>query len=160
VSVETVLRKISDHNADVLGCIATHGGKIHHNLPDLYELIDTEAVTEYASNMFTVTDALETEHEPFNHLFLEYAGHSIYARRLDDGVLVLANRAIERAHFKKMQIGVNLFIKPLQRALNEEVSVEADKHDTNADAIAAAPSPEIAADDEARVAEKPRRRWF
>lgn len=156
MSVETVLQKISDHNADVLGCIATHGDKVHHNLPDLYELIDTDAVTEYASNMFTVTDALETEHEPFNHLFLEYAGHSIYARRLDDGVLVLANRAMERANFKKMQVGVNLFIKPLKRAL----SGDAEAKKPEAEAIVATPSEERTSDEGASVKEKPRRRWF
>ena len=117
MSVETVLEKITAHNADVLGCVAASGGQVYSNLPELYEMIDTTAVSEYAAIMFEAADALETEHDPFNQLFLEYAGHSLYARRLDDGVLVLVNKPIERKSFKKMQIGVNLFMKPLNRAL-------------------------------------------
>ena len=118
MSVETVLSKITAHNGDVLGCVASSGGRVYSNLPELYELVDAGAVSEYASIMFEATDALETEHDDFNQMFLEYGDHSLYARRLDDGVLVLVNKPIERTSFKKMQIGVNLFMKPLKRALS------------------------------------------
>ena len=120
MSVEKVLSKITAHNTDVLGCVASTGGKTYSNLPVLYELVEAGAVAEYAGIMFEATDALETEHDEFNQLFLEYAGHSIYARRLDDGVLVLVNKPIERSSFKKMQVGVNLFMKPLLKALSGE----------------------------------------
>lgn len=117
MSVEKVLEKISAHNADVLGCIATVEDRLYDNLPDLYDLVNKRDVAEHAQNMFAATDALETEHDEFDQLFLEFQGHSIYARRLDDGVLVLLNQPVERAQFKKMQIGVNLFMKPLKTAL-------------------------------------------
>ena len=119
MSVENVLDKISSHNGDVLGCVASKGAEVYSNLPEMYELVDAAAVSEYAEIMFEATDALETEHDAFNQLFLEYAGHSIFARRLDDGVLVLVNKPIERSSFKKMQVGVNLFMKPLKRAMSE-----------------------------------------
>ena len=121
MSVETVLSKITAHNGDVLGCVASSGGRVYSNLPELYELVDAGAVSEYASIMFEATDALETEHDDFNQMFLEYGDHSLYARRLDDGVLVLVNKPIERTSFKKMQIGVNLFMKPLKKALDGDV---------------------------------------
>ena len=117
MSVDVVLDKISAHNSDVLGCVAKHGDVIHANLPEMYDLIDSAEIAEHAENMFALTDDLETDHDVFDQLFLEYANHSVFARRLDDGVLLLVNRPMERTQFKKMQVGVNLFLKPLKRAL-------------------------------------------
>ena len=122
MSVETVLNKISAHNSDVLGCIAKQGEKIYANLPEMYDLIDTAGIAEHAENMFAVTDGLETDHDAFDQLFMEFGNHSVFARRLDEGVLLLLNRPMERSHFKKMQLGVNLFLKPLKRALDETVA--------------------------------------
>ena len=67
--------------------------------------------------MLMLTDGLETGQDPFDQLFLEYEHHSVFARRLDDGVLLLLNKPMERSRFKKVQIGVNLFLKPLAKAL-------------------------------------------
>ncbi|MEM9062411.1 MAG: hypothetical protein AAGD13_18275 [Pseudomonadota bacterium] len=117
MSVEAVLDKISGHNADVLGCIAGHDEAVHQNLPEMYGLVDTAEVVEQVQNMFALTDGLETEHAPFDQMFLEFEHHAIYARKLEDGFLVLVNKPMERAQFKKMQLGVNLFLKPLNRAL-------------------------------------------
>lgn len=146
MSVDTVLSKISAHNTDVLGCIATSEGALHHNLPDMYELVDAEAVSEYAANMFQATDALETDHAAFDQLFLEYEGHSLYARRLEDGVLVLVNKPMQRSSFKKMQVGVNLFMKPLSKALGSDTPAP--------DAVTADPK------EDATPPSAGRKRWF
>ena len=119
MSVEAVLNKISEHNSDVLGCIAVHDGKVFSNLPAMYDLVDTKSVIERAENMLLLTDGLETEHAPFDQLFLEYEHHSVFTRRLDDAVLLLLNKPMERSRFKKVQIGVNLFLKPLAKALEK-----------------------------------------
>lgn len=119
MSVEGVLNKISAHNSDVVGCIAKHGDALYHNLPAMYDLLDTNGVTEYAENMFALTDGLQAEHAAFEQMFLEYENHSIFARRLDDGLLLLLNKPMERSQFKRVQVGVNLFLKPLDRALQE-----------------------------------------
>lgn len=123
MSVQTVLDKLSAHNNGVLGCVATHGEQVHSNLPERYELIDTVAMTERVSLMFQASDELETEHDPFDQVFLEYSSHAVYARRLDDGVLILLTEPMERAQFKKAQVGVNLFLKPLKKALSEAPEV-------------------------------------
>ena len=122
MSVETVLKKICDHNAEVTGCIASHGGTVFHELPEMYELIDANGMCEHVENMFTLMDGLETGADPFDQLFLEYQEHSVAARRLEDGVLVLIATPVARADFKKTQVGVNLFLKPLKRALVEPVA--------------------------------------
>ena len=117
MSVEDVLEKISEHNSDVLGCIAVQDGTVYSRLPDMYDLVDTTEVIERAQNMLDLTDGLETEHAAFDQMFLEYEHHSVYARRLNDGVLLLLNKPIDRSRFKKMQVGVNLFLKSLNKAL-------------------------------------------
>ena len=117
MSVEAVLNKISKHNDSVLGCLVSSQDKTYHNLPDVYSMVDFQGVTEYAHSMFDVTDSLEGEQ--LDQIFLEFQNHSIYARRVDESVLVLVNKPIPRTVFKKMQVGVNLFVKPLQRALTE-----------------------------------------
>lgn len=142
MSVEAVLNKISEHNSDVLGCIAVHDGKVFANLPDMYDLVDTKSVIERAENMLMLTDGLDTGHDPFDQLFLEYEHHSVFARRLDDGVLLLLNKPMERSRFKKVQIGVNLFLKPLAKALQ------------------AADQPESKPPVEGAIRRTNRKRWF
>ena len=132
MSVEAVLNKITAHNTEVVGCVAKHGQDVYQNLPELYDLIDTKEITDYAENMFALTEGLDMEDEAFDQLFLEYNDHSIFARKLDEGVLLLLNRPMERVHFKKMQLGVNLFIKPLKRALSDTEPHEPDPSDSRA----------------------------
>lgn len=119
MSVEAVLRKLCDHNADVLGCIASHKDNVYRDLPDMYQLMDADGMREHAENMFTLMDGLDTGADAFDQIFLEYQNHSISARRLEDGVLVLIAKPMARSEFKKTQVGVNLFLKPLKRAFGE-----------------------------------------
>ncbi len=168
MSVDTVLNKMVAHNANVLGCIATHGERLHHNLPDRYDLVDQKAVTEYANLMFQASDELETEHDPFDQMFLEYHGHGLYARRLDDGVLVLLTEPMERTQFKKAQIGVNLFLKPLKKALDEGPAEPTTAPVTGAPALSAEPdeAPETGQSTKQDgavgnpITKTKRRRWF
>ncbi|MEM7057002.1 MAG: hypothetical protein AAF557_05390 [Pseudomonadota bacterium] len=116
-SVKQVLRKIAHHNRDVFGCIATYDKATYSTLPEIYDLIDVDAVIEYANNMFVITEALETGDEQFDEVFLEFQGHSFVVRRMRIGLLILATKPIKRGAFRKMQLGLNLFLKPLERAL-------------------------------------------
>lgn len=126
MSVETVLTKLSQHNDEVLGCIVRTGDRVYANLPDRYSLVDAPGVAEQVENMFALMDELETEDADFDQLFLEYEHHSFYARRLGDAVLLLLNKPIKRAAFKKMKVGVNLFVKPLVRAIDAEANAPAE----------------------------------
>lgn len=119
MSVETILKKICDHNKVVLGCIASHGESVYQELPEMYAMIDADGVREHAENVFTLMDGLESGEGAFDQMFMEFPNHSIAARRLEDGVLVLIAEPISRAEFKRTQIGVNLFLKPLRRALDQ-----------------------------------------
>ncbi|MEM7545785.1 MAG: hypothetical protein AAF367_09640 [Pseudomonadota bacterium] len=133
MSVKEVLNKLTEHNAGVIGCMATRSGQLHHNLKDAYALIDMSMIAEEAEMMFTLLDDLDEPPTDAQHVFLEMPGHSVFAKRLDDGVLVVLNRPIDRRVFKQMQVGVNLFVKPLSRALASD--------EAEPSAEAAAPKP-------------------
>jgi hypothetical protein len=151
VLVKDVLDKITDHNSDVLGCIVKAKGETFHNLPEMYDMVDANAVGEYAENTFSLTDELGTGKADLEQLFLEFTHHSFYARKIEDGVLLLLNKPIQRRAFKKMQVGVNLYMKPLKRAIDEK--------DAAASAAATEAPPQEAAPEEAAEAkQEPRRR--
>ena len=118
MSVETVLQKLCDHNKDVLGCIASHHDAVYHQLPEMYDLIDSNQIREHAENVFTLMDGLEPGEGAFDRMFMEFQSHSIAARRLEDGVLVIIANPIARAEFRKTEIGINLFLKPLKSAMD------------------------------------------
>lgn len=146
--VNDVLDKITDHNSDVLGCIVKAKGVTFHNLPEKYDMVDAEAVGEYAENTFSLTDELGTGKADLEQLFLEFTHHSFYARKIEDGVLLLLNKPIQRRAFKKMQVGVNLYMKPLKRAIDEN----------DAPPAAEAPPQEAAPEQAPEAKQEPRRR--
>lgn len=127
MSIERVLSKIVQHNEPILGCILLNGSKVHHNLPDRYELIDVLDVAENAESIFELAGSLDTGPHGFDQVFLEFEEYSFFARRMEEGVLVLLSKPIERSAFKKLQVGVNLFMKPLRRELTGSETVEEPK---------------------------------
>ncbi|MEM1277038.1 MAG: hypothetical protein AAGH74_10980 [Pseudomonadota bacterium] len=111
------MSKLTRHNPNTIGCIVNVDGAVYHNLPELYEMVDVEGVTEHISNVFTLTEGLDETPPVFEQLFIEHNNHSIFARRIQDGVLITLNKPMPRKAFKKIQVGVNLFVKPLERAV-------------------------------------------
>lgn len=135
MSVEAVLDKLTDHNEGVLGALVTSGEAIHHNFRDIYAVADAAAISEEASQMFELLDGLGEPEGEFNEVFLELSDHSVFAKRIEDGVLVVLNKPVDRRVFRKMQVGVNLFVKPLKRALDAEPEKTADPAVKAAEAV-------------------------
>lgn len=119
MSVETVLNKLRDHNDGVIGCLATHGDASYHNFKDPYEVVDAATVGEEAQQMFELMDTLSNPETRFDEVFLEMNQHSVFAHRLEDGVLVVLNKRVDRSVFRRLKVGVNLFVKPLKRMLDD-----------------------------------------
>lgn len=130
MSVDRVLNKIVEHNKEVLGCISLWDGQIHQNLPPRFELVQCLDVAEHADNIFTLAESLDTGRRPFDQTFLEFAEYSFFARKLEHGVLVLLTNPIERVDFKRMQVGINLFLKPLHQALSDNPAHAPAEQDT------------------------------
>lgn len=122
--VDSILDKLSAHNHDIIGCIVSQNGKMTHNLREPYEVIDAASISERALNMLDLMENLADTAGSVDQVFLEMEAHSVYARRVDNGALVIVNKPMGRNAFKKVKVGVNLFIKPLERALRESGVVE------------------------------------
>jgi len=124
VSLNSVLDKLSAHNHDIIGCIVSQDDKVVHNLREPYEVVDAHTISERANNMLDLMGGLEEAAGEIDQVFLEMEAHSVYARRIGDGALVIVNKPMGRNAFKKVKVGVNLFIKPLEKALKETGVVE------------------------------------
>ena len=146
MSVNSVLKKICDHNPLVLGCMAGKDDMIFREFDGINGVlnadspnskpfvircssgiegeIDVDAMHESAENIFVLMDNLGAGEGAFDQFFLEFKDYSIAARRLDEGVLVLVTKPVDHAQFRKSQVGINLFLKPLNRALQVAVAPE------------------------------------
>lgn len=117
MQINTVLDKLSAHNHDIIGCIVSQDGKLTHNLREPYEVVDARTISEQAETMLDLMSHLEPAAGEIDQTFLEMEAHSVYARRLNDGALIIVNKPMGRDAFRKVKVGVNLFIKPLEKAL-------------------------------------------
>lgn len=124
MSLNAVLDKLSAHNHDIIGCIISQDEKIVHNLREPYEVVDARSISDRAVNMLDLMNSLEGAAGEIDQVFLEMEAHSVYARRVGDGALVIVNKPMGRNAFKKVKVGVNLFIRPLEKALQSEGVVE------------------------------------
>lgn len=144
MSVNSVLKKICDHNPLVLGCMAGKDDMIFREFEGINGVInvdavrskpfvirhstgidgtiDSDAMHESAENIFVLMDNLGAGEGAFDQFFLEFKDYSIAARKLDDGVLVLVTKPIDHEKFKKSQVGINLFLRPLNRALQVAIA--------------------------------------
>ncbi len=124
MQIDTVLDKLAAHNHDIIGCIVMQDGKLTHNLREPYEVVDARTICEQAETMLDLMGHLTPAAGEIDQTFLEMESHSVYARRVSDGALVIVNKPMGRDAFRKVKIGVNLFIKPLEKALAETSVVE------------------------------------
>lgn len=126
MQINNVLDKLSSHNHDIIGCIISQNGKLAHNLREPYEVVDAASISERAIHMLDLMEGMKDAAGEIDQVFLEMEAHSVYARRVEDGALIIVNKPMGRNAFRKVKVGVNLFIKPLEKALNDTGIVEDD----------------------------------
>ncbi|MEM9779864.1 MAG: hypothetical protein AAF813_08090 [Pseudomonadota bacterium] len=124
MSVKQLLDKIRTHNPSVRGCVLSYGDKVHSNLTGNYEIIDTSELTELGDRLLKLSEAAPELEPGSETAFLEYENHSVFVRRVDAGCLVLLADPMPLAGFKKINVGINLFLKPIKAALTETTPEE------------------------------------
>jgi|GEM_PF-3404911 len=122
MSVEELLTKVSKHNSSICACVLSHGDQYHHTLTGNYEIIDPEELVELADNMLVLAESAPELGDQGDTAFVEYQNHSVFARRIDDNVLVVLTEPMNMSGFKKIHVGINLFMKPLKKALAESAA--------------------------------------
>ena len=148
--VAEVLDKITERNAPVVGCIARKDGRIFHNL-DGFD-VDFGRIADTMEDLLSVSDFLDDGSAKIDTVFTEYDGNCLIGQRIDDSVLVTVTDHVERAGFKKLQVGLSLQSRLLKKALDEA----ADEPEPIAEPVAAEP---IEAEPAAKPNESSKSAW-
>lgn len=122
MAVKDTLNKISERHPDVIGAMVIHKGHIQHNLEEPYDLISTEAILETFYEIFEHTVMLADEGYDFGELMMDFANHSFIVRSIDDGLLAVLAPRLQRGQLVKLHVGLGLFGKAVQKALEEEAA--------------------------------------
>lgn len=129
MSIDALLNKITAQSDDVIAVMVRHNDRIHHNLCDPYDLIRSEDVLDALQDAFDLTEELQGEGLDFTDLVLGFDEHSVIARRLEGGITAVLARQMRRQHLLKLQVGLGLAARAIQRELSimpvDAVSAEA-----------------------------------
>lgn len=116
--VTEVLDKISQHNAPVIGCIASAKGQLFQNLNG-YDL-NCATIAEKVRDILEFSAlTCEDSADPFESIMIEYDGHSLVVNRMQDGILIVISEHLQHGAFKKLQVGLTLQSRMLDKALAE-----------------------------------------
>lgn len=125
MSVEQLLAKVQTHNTGVRACILSSGNALYHTLVGNYEVIEPGEFVELADRMLELADAAPELGDGSDTAFVEYDNHSVFVRRVGEGVLIVVTDPMNMSGFKKINVGINLFLKPMMKALGEMPDVAA-----------------------------------
>ena len=140
MAVKDALDAITKRHPDVIGALVLHDGNVHHNLEAPYDMISTETVLETFSEIFEHTAMLEDEGLDFGEMIMDFANHSFIVRSIEGGILAVLAPRLQRGQLVKMHVGLGLFGKAVQKALEEDAeSAAAPVTETHAPAENSAP---------------------
>ncbi len=117
MTIEAVLARISEHNHAVRAVVLCGQGWQRSDLSETYKTLNTEAFGAYGALLLATLDALEAPEGTLDTVFLDFAGHSILARRVDSAWVMLLMDPMGRGGFRKALIGLKIFLPALQEAL-------------------------------------------
>lgn len=144
MAVKETLDKIVERHPDVIGAMVSHGGRVQHNLESPYDIIEIDAILETFEEIFEQTSILEDEGYEFSELMLDFANHSFIVRSIDGGLLAVLAPQMQRGQLVKLHIGLGIFGKAIQKALDEEASAPAAGAAPVVEAAPVEPAPEPA----------------
>lgn len=122
MAVKDTLDKITERHPDVIGAMVVHDGRVQHNLEAPYDLISADEVLETFSEIFEHTAMLEDEGLVFSEMMMDFANHSFIVRSIEGGILAVLAPRLQRGQLVKLHVGLGLFGKAVQKALEEEQS--------------------------------------
>ena len=121
MQVIDVLNKITERNAPVVGCVARSGEQLFHNLEDFD--LDCAQIADTIDELLALTSYLEDEDDDCDTVYAQYDRHCVIGQRVGDSTLVAVTDHLQRAGFKKLQVGLSLQSRLLAKALNEAPQV-------------------------------------
>lgn len=157
MQVKEVLNKIVTDQPDALAVLVRHADFDYQNLKPPYDVMPAKEVLQIVGDVYDLTDVLAEEGYQFGDMILSFEEHSVVSRKLKDGAIVVLTRALARPQLIKLQVGLGLYTRALEKALvadNSDTPPETSASAAPA-AAAAAPAPDAAATPAPEAAAKP-----
>lgn len=123
MQVHDVLNRITERNPAVVGCIVRSEADLHHNLEDFN--LDCSKIADTVEDLLAVSDLLEGMDAKADTVLTEYDGNCLVGMRVDGNLLVAVSDHMQRAGFKKLQVGLSLQTRLLSKALDEAPAQDA-----------------------------------
>ncbi len=125
MAVKDTLDKIVERHPDVIGAMVLHGGAVQHNLEAPYDILAVDTILETFDEIFEQTSMLEDEGYDFGELIMDLANHSVIVRAIEGGLLAVLAPSLQRGQLVKLHVGLGLFGKAIEKAIQEEASAPA-----------------------------------
>ncbi len=122
MAVKDTLDKITERHPDVIGTMVVHDGRVRHILEAPHDMISTGEVLETFSEIFEHTAMLEDEGLDLSEMLVDFANHSFIVRSIEGGILAVLAPRLQRGQLVKLHVGLGLFGKAVQTALEDEAS--------------------------------------
>ena len=140
MQVKDVLDRVVKDQPDALAVLVRHGEYDYQNLQPPYDVIGSDEVLETVNDVYQMTDSLEDQGYQIGDMILSFDNHSVVSRKIDDGAMVVLTRALGRPQLIKLQVGLGIYTRALEKALAKESGTD------TADEAAPHPQPTAEAD--------------
>ena len=142
MQVKDVLDRVVKDQPDALAVLVRHGEYDYQNLQPPYDVIGSDEVLETVNDVYQMADSLEDEGYQIGDMILSFDNHSIVSRKINDGAMVVLTRALGRPQLIKLQVGLGIYTRALEKALAREPGDDA-VEEAPAEADAAATEPDV-----------------
>lgn len=119
MQIDAVLNKISNQNEDIIAAMVLREGATYHNLSGPYDLLNPGDILGALEDAFDLGSEIDVDGMDMGDILLGFDEHSLIARRLDNGILAVLTKQMRRQHLLKLQVGLGLASRALERAFTE-----------------------------------------
>jgi hypothetical protein len=119
MQIDAVLEKICGQNDDIIAALVLREGQSYHNLSGTYDLLNPGEILGAFEDAFELAQEIDVDGMDMCDILLGFDEHSVIARKIDKGILVVLTRQMGRQHLLKLQVGLGLAGRALERAFTE-----------------------------------------
>ena len=119
MQIDAVLDKICKQSDDIIAAMVLRDGQSYHNLSGPYDLLSPNDILGALEDAFDLGQEMDVDGMDMGDILLGFDEHSLIARRLDNGILAVLTKQMRRQHLLKLQVGLGLATRALERAFTE-----------------------------------------
>lgn len=119
MSVESILKQLVDHSPAILAGAIRQNARVDRVATGPYAVADCGVISDRLTGIFVLMEQVEDRLDRTENLYVEFDSHGLFGLRLDDAVLAVITEPLTASGLDKIRTGLEIFRKPLARALNE-----------------------------------------